>query len=93
MAASQRKLEPQFSLGKDRQITRKKGYRQPVSLNCAINIICQPGFVWMGWHLPEEIGLFPLKASGDTLKIQKPPTTLIYACNHPYMSTIAQSIW
>jgi hypothetical protein len=27
----------------------------------------------MGSHLPEEIGLFLLKACGDTLKIQKPP--------------------
>ncbi len=28
-------------------------------------------------HLPEEIGLFEWKASGDTLKIQKPPAKLI----------------
>jgi len=28
-------------------------------------------------HLPEEIGLFQWKASGDTLKIQKTPTMLI----------------
>jgi hypothetical protein len=30
-------------------------------------------------HLPEKIYLFQRKASGDTLKIQKPPATLIYA--------------
>ncbi len=32
-------------------------------------------------------------ASGDTLKIQKPPGTLIYAYIYPYISKISQSIW
>jgi hypothetical protein len=39
--------------------------------------------------LPEEIGLFQRKASGDTLKIQKPPATLIYAYIYPYISKIS----
>jgi len=43
-------------------------------------------------HLPEEIGSFQWKASGDTLKIQKPPATLIYAYIYPYKK-ISQSIW
>ncbi len=34
-------------------------------------------------HLPNEIGLFQWKASGDTLKMQAPPATLIYA--YPYI--------
>jgi hypothetical protein len=43
-------------------------------------------------HLPEEICSFQWKASGDTLKIQKPPATLIYAYIYPYKK-ISQSIW
>jgi hypothetical protein len=44
-------------------------------------------------HLPQDIGLFQWKASGDTLKIQKPPATIIEAISYPYISKISQSIW
>jgi hypothetical protein len=35
-------------------------------------------------HLPEEICSFQWKATGDTLKIQKPAATLIYASVNTY---------
>jgi hypothetical protein len=75
MGAPQRELEPQFSLQRGQQIIRTKAYRQSVSPYCATNIISQLMFAFTGRN-----SFISMKASGNTLKIQKPPATLIYAC-------------
>ncbi len=80
MAASQRELETSVQPLKRPTDYWTKAYRQSVSLNFAINFISQ-----LMLQLPEEIGLFQGKASGDTLKIPKLPAALIFAYIHPYI--------
>jgi hypothetical protein len=59
---------------KYRQFPRTKAYRRPVSLYCATNIISQLVFAFIGRN---RLNLNEKEASDDTLKIQKPPVTLI----------------
>jgi hypothetical protein len=61
---------------KGRQITGTKAYRQSISLFCATNSISQRMFAFTGRN---RVYLNKKPLERDTLKIQKPPATLIYA--------------
>jgi hypothetical protein len=80
MAAPQRELESQFSFEKaDRLLKQKRTdsqFHKIVSITLKANL-CS--------HLPEKIGFIQWKASGDLLKIQKPPAKLNYLCLHQYI--------